>query len=69
MRVPVEIEEVVLQSEEGRDVDGVVARCSRCDHETESFGTSEKSIKRCLVLLREECPRNDENNFYVDENE
>lgn len=64
MRVEVAIEEVVLQSEEGRDVDGVVARCSRCDHETESFGTSEKSVKRCLALLREECP-NDENNFYV----
>lgn len=48
MRVPVEIEEVVLQSEDGHDVDGVVARCSRCDHEIESFGTSEKSIKRCL---------------------
>lgn len=68
MRVEVSIEEVVLQSEEGRDVDGVCARCSRCDHETESFGTSEKSVKRCLVLLREECP-NDENNFYVDDNE
>lgn len=68
MRVPVEIEEAVLQSEDGRDVDGVVARCSRCDHETESFGTSEKSVKRCLVLLREECP-NDEVNFYVDESE
>lgn len=64
MRVEVAIEEVVLQSEEGRDVDGVVARCSRCDHETESFGMSKKSVKRCLALLREECP-NDENNFYV----
>lgn len=68
MRVPVEIEEVVLQSEEGRDVDGIVARCSRCDHSTESFGTSEKSVKRCLALLREECPK-DENNFYVDESD
>ena len=68
MRVPVEIEEVVLQSEEGRDVDGVIARCSRCDHETESFGTSDRSIKRCLALLREECPEG-EDNFYVDDSE
>ena len=66
MRVAVEIEEVVLQSEEGHDIDGIVARCSRCGHETESFGTSDKSIKRCLVLLREECPK-DENNFYESE--
>jgi hypothetical protein len=40
------------------------ARCSRCGHETESFGTGESSIKRCLVLMREECPEG-ESNFYV----
>lgn len=68
MRVSVEIEQVILVNEDDRDVDGIVARCSRCDHETESFGTSERSVKRCLALLRDECP-NDENNFYVDESE
>jgi hypothetical protein len=33
--------------------------------ETESYGTSEASVRRCLVMLREECPRG-ERNFYVD---
>ena len=47
-------------------VEGVVARCTRCDHITESFGTHEGSIRRCLVLLREECPLS-ERNFYVEE--
>lgn len=68
MRVAVEIEEVVLQNKDDHYVEGFVARCSRCQHETESFGTSERAVKRCLALLREECP-NDENNFYVEEGE
>lgn len=49
-------------------VEGVVATCTRCDHTTESFGTSDASIRRCMVLLREECPRG-ERNFYVDEDD
>lgn len=44
----------------------VQATCSRCEHKTVSFGTGEGSRKRCLVLLREECPE-EERNFYVDE--
>ena len=37
-----------------------------CQHTTESFGTGEKSVKRCLVLMRQECPEGEEN-FYVGE--
>lgn len=37
-------------------------------HETQSFGTSEASVRRCLALMREECP-NGENNFYIAEDE
>ena len=64
MRVECEIEEVILENDEGRDVEGVQATCSKCDHQTESFGRSDKSVKRCLVLMREECPQG-EDNFYV----
>ncbi len=49
-------------------IESVCARCSRCGHETESYGTSDASIRRCLLLLREECPR-DETNCYVDEHD
>lgn len=66
MRVTCDIEESLLENESGQEVEGITARCSRCDHETESFGTSERSVKRCLVLMREECP-NGEENFYTDE--
>ena len=64
MRVEVEVDETELENDEGRDVPGVIAHCERCDHETESFGTSDRSVRRCLVLLREECPLG-EQNFYV----
>jgi hypothetical protein len=65
MRVEVSIEEVVLENDEGREQEGVCATCSRCDHQTESFGTGPRSRRRCLALLRDECP-NGEENFYVD---
>ena len=42
----------------------VVATCSRCGHETKSFGHREASVIRALALLREECPEGQEN-FYV----
>lgn len=64
-RVEASIEEVEIENEDGRTQDGVCATCSRCDHETEAFGTGPKSRRRCLVMLREECPRGEEN-FYVD---
>lgn len=66
MRIECEIEECVLKSDKGVDIKGVRVTCSRCGHSTESFGREEKSVKRCLALLREECPE-DETNFYVTE--
>lgn len=63
LRVEAEIEEAMLQGDY-REIEGVRARCSKCGHEVESFGTGEGSIKRCLALLREECPER-ERNFYV----
>lgn len=68
MRVICSFEETTLSNEEGYDVDGVIATCSRCQHSTESYGTSRASRKRCLVMLREECANN-EANFYIDEDD
>lgn len=44
-------------------VDGVEVTCERCGHSEESFATDEPSLKRCAYLLRENCPRA-ENNYY-----
>jgi len=67
MRVTCRISEIDLEGDFG-DIPSVCALCSRCGHETESYGTSGASRRRCLVLMREECPEG-ENNFYVDDDE
>ncbi len=66
MKVECEITPTELDGDDGRQIDSVRARCTHCDHETEAYGTSDRSIRRCLVQMREECPRG-ENNFYVAE--
>jgi hypothetical protein len=65
MRVRCSIDEIEMDGDFG-PVAGVFASCSRCAYETESFGTDEASVRRCLALMREECP-NGECNFYVHE--
>lgn len=60
-RVECEIEEITDQGQPA-----IQATCSQCEHVTTSFGTSERSVKRCLALMREECPEGEEN-FYVEE--
>jgi hypothetical protein len=68
MKVTAEINEIELDGDYDDTITSVEAKCSRCGHCTESYGTEEASIKRCLVLLREECP-NGENNFYMSNQE
>lgn len=63
MLVRCSVDEIELEGDYG-PVDSVQATCRRCRHTTESYGTSSASVKRCLALLREECPRG-EKNFYV----
>jgi hypothetical protein len=48
-------------------VSGVEVTCSRCGHSEESFGTDEPSLKRCGYLLRENCPRGEQNYYDVTE--
>ncbi len=66
-QVECKIEEVTLENDAGREVDGVEATCSQCGHQTESFGTGEKSVRRCLALMQEECPEDPEDHYYVAE--
>jgi len=66
MRVECEVEYLEIENESGRLVDGVKVICARCGREEESFGTGDGSIRRCMALLREFCPKNEEN-FYVEE--
>lgn len=65
MRVKVSINECQVENEDGYSSEGVRAECSRCGHETESSGTGSGSRRRCLALMRDECPKR-ESNYYVD---
>lgn len=60
-RVECEIEEI---TDQGRPA--IRATCTQCEHNIVSFGTTERSVKRCLVMMRETCPEGEEN-FYVEE--
>ncbi len=66
-RVGCDIEETELWSDDAnRDIPGVCATCQQCGNTTESFGTSESSVRRCLALMREECPEGEENYYVAD---
>jgi len=63
-KIDCQVDVIEMENDEGRTIPGVEVTCSECGHTTESFGTGPRSIARCLVLLREECPE-DQSNFYV----
>jgi DNA polymerase III epsilon subunit family exonuclease len=67
MKVLCEVDYCEIENEQGREVPCVKVTCGRCGHQTESFGQHEGSIKRCMILLKEECP-NGERNFYDEGN-
>ena len=68
MKIPCSVHFTELENDDGQLIDAVSATCSRCDHETYSFGASDRSIGRCLVLMREGCPEH-ENNFHTSNDE
>lgn len=68
-KIECEIEECELENEKGYLIPGVEATCSKCGHTTQSFGTSSRSIKRCLVMMREECPEGEKNFYAAEEQE
>jgi hypothetical protein len=65
-KVKCEIIEDSETNDYGTESPCIRAICSKCGHETMSFGDSEASVARCLALMREECPRS-ENNYYIED--
>jgi hypothetical protein len=68
LRVLCDVQTVMLENEQGREIESIEAVCSRCEWTTQSLGTGESSRLRCLALMREECPEA-ENNFYLESSE
>jgi hypothetical protein len=66
-QIPCKIEYVGLENDFlGRTVPSMIATCSRCRHRTESIGTSLRSLRECLGLMREECPCGASNDYGVE---
>jgi hypothetical protein len=64
-KVQCKIEEIYIPNDYGTEIESVEATCDKCGHVTRCFGRSDRSRKRCLVLMNEECPEC-EDNYYVD---
>lgn len=62
MRVPVEVN--VTATPNGRP--GLCLVCTRCEHEIEVQGTTERARNYGFVQLKNQCP-NGETNYYVSE--
>ncbi|HIF9448019.1 hypothetical protein [Photobacterium damselae] len=65
-KIECEVEYTTDYNDDNREVDCVVVTCTKCGCEVSSWGHGVNSVKRCLALLREECPES-ESNFYVEE--
>ena len=63
MKITVEVVEAEVENEFGAEVAGLKIICSRCGHEVEVFGRSDRSIKRGCIRLRDDCQKN-ERHFY-----
>lgn len=63
-KVECEVEETDLDNGRGGTTPGVKVTCGECGHCEQSFGTERKSVLRCIMLLKENCPEG-KSNFYV----
>lgn len=61
--VDCEVRDTLLTGEDGDEVSGLCVKYGRCDKTVQVFGTSERSMRRAFVMLREECPKK-ESNYY-----
>jgi hypothetical protein len=59
----VSLEEIELEGDYCDDVPGLEATCSRCGHSVTVYGRSDASERAACVLLRQECPRGEQNYY------
>lgn len=67
-KVECEVEFTQAENDRGQMQDCTKVTCGNCGHITQSWGTKQGSVTRCLMLLKEECPEG-ANNFYVGDND
>jgi hypothetical protein len=59
------IDNTYAENEREFDQECVVAECSACGHQEQSWGHGDKSVRRCLVLMGQNCPEGRSDNFYI----
>ena len=67
MIVKAEIDDIELIARDGYAIDSTRATCTRCGNEEDSYGTSQGSVARCLMMLRESCPGGRRHFYEVEE--
>lgn len=67
-RIFCEVEEFEKHGDGRKPIMCVMVTCTKCGHQTESYGTHERSVRRCMALMAQECP-NYESNYYHTERE
>lgn len=58
------VDHTYAENESGNEQECVVVECSECEHTERSWGHSDRSVRRCLVLMGQNCPEGADN-FYV----
>jgi hypothetical protein len=64
MKVQIETDEFYMTNDYGNDVPSLRVICSRCGYSVEVFGVGDLSVGKGALMLREECPE-EENNYYI----
>jgi hypothetical protein len=67
MRVETAYRRTTLYNESEKAIPSIEVICSRCKHIVEVYGTSERSVRRGLAMLRDECPFHESNYYYVED--
>ena len=62
-KVACTVAQTIYRKHKAGRYDKTVVRCSECGHAQESSGSGDGSVRRCLALLKQSCPRG-ERNFY-----
>lgn len=59
-----------VECEVWHEEDGsTAARCTKCGYQTKSAGEGIRSVRRCLVMLKETCPSRSGNFYFCPETE
>lgn len=64
-RIHCDVEYEKVENATGQWLDGVMVTCSGCEAMTESYGQSQRSVDRCLVLMHDKCECDGDDKFFT----